>query len=99
MVKNMEILNFFNSNFFRLGIILGSKIFVDFKKYEFEECMRRLFLELSQYSNKETPNNEEKSLNNIGRKTMTINIQQKYQGEIFRKASKTPDQNNNCKRS
>jgi hypothetical protein len=29
-----------------LGIILGSKIFVNFKKYPFEECMRRLMVEL-----------------------------------------------------
>ena len=29
-----------------LGIILGSKIFVNFKRYPFEECMRRLLIEL-----------------------------------------------------
>jgi hypothetical protein len=28
-----------------LGIILGSKIFVDFTKYEFAECIKRLFKE------------------------------------------------------
>jgi hypothetical protein len=30
-----------------LGIIMGSRIFVNFKKYEFEECIRRLKAELA----------------------------------------------------
>ncbi len=29
-----------------LGIILGSKIFVNFTRYEFNECIRRLKVEL-----------------------------------------------------
>ena len=32
------------------GIILGSKIFVNFMKYEFSECMRRLLTELKPYN-------------------------------------------------
>lgn len=32
-----------------LGIILGSKIFVDFQKYELQECFRRLSKELNLY--------------------------------------------------
>ena len=32
---------------FRLGIILGSKIFIDFTKYEFTECTNRLNKEIA----------------------------------------------------
>ncbi len=32
-----------------LGIILGSKIFVDFCKYEWDECLRRVHKELEPY--------------------------------------------------
>jgi hypothetical protein len=37
--------------FKRLGIILGSKIYIDFTKYNFEECIRRLKQEIIQINN------------------------------------------------
>ncbi len=38
---------FILNKFCRLGLILGSKMFVNFKKYDFEECIRRLKSELN----------------------------------------------------
>lgn len=35
-----------------LGIIMGDKIFINFMKYEYEECIRRLKAELDQYIGK-----------------------------------------------
>lgn len=35
-------------NFFRLGLILGAKIFIDFTKYQFETSMEKLKKEISQ---------------------------------------------------
>jgi hypothetical protein len=43
-----------------LGIILGSKIFVNFSKYPFEECMRRLKFELQNVLGEKSPANETK---------------------------------------
>lgn len=37
---------------FRLGMIMGSKIFVDFTKYERKECISRLFKELESIQKK-----------------------------------------------
>lgn len=54
---------FFNFNsimilkFIRLGIILGAKIFVNFSKYTFEECIRRLLVELSKVKSYEENDN------------------------------------------
>jgi hypothetical protein len=36
-----------------LGIILGSKIFIHLMKYTFEECMKRLFAEITNVTHKE----------------------------------------------
>ena len=33
-----------------LGIILGARIFIDFTKYEMEECIKRLNAELKQFT-------------------------------------------------
>jgi hypothetical protein len=38
-----------------LGIIMGDKIFVNFKKYEFDECMRRLQGEIKQHYKEKEP--------------------------------------------
>ncbi|RNA36713.1 hypothetical protein BpHYR1_013375 [Brachionus plicatilis] len=43
--------NDFFFKFFRLGIILGAKIFVNFNKYTFDECIRRVLVELSKVKN------------------------------------------------
>jgi len=39
-----------------IGIILGSKIFVNFTKYNFEECMRRLKHEIVSFEQSEQEN-------------------------------------------
>lgn len=52
--KKKHVLRFLNEviikikvlHFHRLGIILGSKIFIDFTKYEFTECIDRLYKEI-----------------------------------------------------
>lgn len=46
----------------RLGIILGSKIFINFKKYDFEECTKRLSFELSHIFGSQSV---ERSLSNL----------------------------------
>ena len=41
------------SKFIIKGILLGSRIFIDFTKYEFSECIRRLLLEIDNYHKSE----------------------------------------------
>lgn len=54
---------------FRLGIILGTKIFVNFSKYPFEECMTKLLLEIDeQICDKKTKNQPIMNKNNSSEK-------------------------------
>jgi hypothetical protein len=67
----------------RLGIILGAKIFINFCKYPFEECIRKLRLEVSNaISSVETLDMEEKS------KSQTAKLNHAASGDVVDKTSK-----------
>ena len=47
-----------------LGLILGSKIFIDFTKYDFEECIKRLIKEVIQFNESKEDVKENEKLEN-----------------------------------
>ena len=56
-----------------LGIILGSKIFVDFTKYDFQECSIRLLKEIAEVPNKENnPSSKTKTENSSDQKNKIL---------------------------
>lgn len=73
-----------------LGIILGAKIFINFSKYEFDECMRKLKIEIKNavVSNSST---DKENQNDLSKQTVTTLKRQVSKEKITKISNWTND--------